>query len=93
MRQLKAAEKKINISKFDRQWKVSEKELPSSKIKLSEQQAKINKKGPNMWLKHFWRPNDPDNFFSEAFFDLKAASDSLFDPRKLCYEGSSLFFL
>ena len=71
---------------------MSEKELPSSKIKLSEQQAKINKKGSDLLLEDYWRPNDPDNFFSEAFFDLKAASDSLFDPRKLCYEGSSLIF-
>ena len=42
-------------------------------------------------MEDFWRPNDPDNFFSEAFFGLKAASDSHFDPRKLCYESSSLF--
>ena len=42
-------------------------------------------------MEDFWRPNDPDNFFSEAFFGLKATSDTHFDPRKLCYDGSSLF--
>ena len=79
------------MSKFDRQCKVSEKELPSSQSKLSEQQAKINQKGSDLLMEDFWRPNDPDNFFSEAFFGLKAASDSHFDPRKLCYESSSFF--
>ena len=33
----------------------------------------------------------PLQLFSVAFFGLKASSDTHFDPRKLCYESSSLF--